>query len=212
MLAKTFRDITLPGSAVYLNAGYFREHCLLPFTQGLAGHAGPLLLAFQAGSITGPPENFLAQLSEFLHEIPSDERLRARLTLEVRVPSLLSSHHRDAYCRLLNDFSIAHSFIHHPSMPPIIDQARALSAVRQPWLVVRWMLRHGMTHDEARRRYSPFSAIQTEDVLTRKVIVALVKKAITSNRRAWVIAGNKAEGCAPASLFHIAKLLADSAQ
>lgn len=207
LLAKSFRDITLPGSDRFLNPDYFRQHCLQPFLNGLGDKAGPLLIAFQAGSINGDSASFLQRLGEFISDIPAEQRQQAHLTLEIREPGLLSGQHAPHYTRLLNEYQIAHCFIHHPSMPSIIEQARALAAVHQPWLVVRWMLKHGTTHDQAKRRFLPFTSLQQEEPNTRKVIAALASKAIESQRQAWVIAGNKAEGCAPASLFKIAETL-----
>ena len=208
ILAKVYREITATRTTegepnpLFLNSEYFDEHCLSPFLDGLGNNAGPLLLCFSVGDTQGlNTEETLSALEQFLSNLPAEKLQQSRLTIEIRQPALLNSD----YASLLAEHNVAHSFSHHPSMPGIADQARALAGYHQPRLVVRWLLQHGFTHESARQRFTPFPHIQAPDLATRKTVALLARKAAETGRESWIIAGNKAEGCAPETLFKIAE-------
>lgn len=107
----------------------------------------------------------------------------------------------------------------HPSMPDVLRQTVAVlaedgiaadaaePALKGP-LVVRWSLAQGDRFGEAKRRLAPFSALQQPDPLTREGIANLVMAAVRGRQRAYVVANNKAEGCAPLSMKALAERIA----
>ena len=58
-----------------------------------------------------------------------------------------------------------------------------------------------------KRDWAPFNRIQQEDIVAREGIVWLLKLAKASGVRAFVVANNKAEGCAPLTMRAIAESL-----
>lgn len=81
-----------------------------------------------------------------------------------------------------------------------------------PWqaagdIVIRWSLAAGGTYTGLKRDWAPFNRIQQEDIVAREGIVWLLKLAKASGVRAFVVANNKAEGCAPLTMRAIAESL-----
>lgn len=81
-----------------------------------------------------------------------------------------------------------------------------------PWqaagdIVIRWSLAAGGTYSGLKRDWAPFNRIQQEDIVAREGIVWLLKLAKASGVRAFVVANNKAEGCAPLTMRAIAESL-----
>jgi hypothetical protein len=71
--------------------------------------------------------------------------------------------------------------------------------------VVRWMLHRTLSYDAARRRYHPFDRLVDADLHSRAAITGLCLEALASNRAAFVIVNNKAEGSAPLSVGKLAE-------
>lgn len=106
----------------------------------------------------------------------------------------------------------------HPSMPSIMRQTDMLRLFDAPgvevgpWqaagdIVIRWSLAAGGTYSGLKRDWAPFNRIQQEDIVAREGIVWLLKLAKASGVRAFVVANNKAEGCAPLTMRAIAESL-----
>jgi len=154
-----------------------------------------------------PTADFLSALDLFFDALSAEQIQRAKLTVEIRDLAILGDAHREHYADILHRHQLAHSFIHHPSVPTIADQARALAGLHQPWLVVRWMQKHGLTHDEARQRFLPFDRLQAIEPASRNVISQLARTAADTDRASWIIVSNRAEGCAPATITDLARLI-----
>lgn len=109
----------------------------------------------------------------------------------------------------------------HPTMPDVSRQTNALHMMDCPDaespedfrlagpLVVRWTLAMGDRFDDAKRRYEPFSKIQRPDPVTREGIATLILAAIRGGQPAYVVANNKAEGCAPLGMVALAERLSE---
>jgi len=144
--------------------------------------------------------------------VPFAQRLRALLAslppslphaVELRNPQLLCEPVFDAL--LLSGSLYCYSV--HPQVPDIERQHALLPgelAARGP-LVVRWNLRPSETYTGARARFAPCTHLQAEDRVNRPAITALCRRAIAAARPAYIIANNKAEGSAPATLFRLAE-------
>jgi hypothetical protein len=70
---------------------------------------------------------------------------------------------------------------------------------------VRWNLHEGFAYEEAKARYQPFTRLVDEDIPTRVALARLCLEAVDHGHDAYVIANNKAEGCAPLTLFKLAE-------
>jgi hypothetical protein len=93
----------------------------------------------------------------------------------------------------------------HDRMPPAHRQFAALDAfARRGPLIVRWTLSPGLTYEAAREAWAPFDRLQHEDAATRKALAARAMLHLRDGESVWIIANNKAEGCAPLSLVRLA--------
>jgi hypothetical protein len=72
---------------------------------------------------------------------------------------------------------------------------------------VRWNLHSGFRYDDAKSRYAPFDRIIDPDIATRGTLAHLVHVAIKSGQPSYIIANNKAEGCAPLTLVELARAI-----
>jgi len=94
-------------------------------------------------------------------------------------------------------------------MPSVLQQARLIPPPARKPLIVRWLMRRGDDYEGARSRFLPFSRLAEPDVANRRDIATLVAKALAHDVPAFVVVNNKAEGCAPASIFELAKSIVE---
>jgi uncharacterized protein YecE (DUF72 family) len=209
------------------------QACTSPTLREGAGRGGgwrpnPRFLdpAFAADAVVGPAEEGLgARLAVLLFQFPPLPRaqLRDPAALADRIGAFLSALPRGpayaveirnrellgpAYARALGAAGAAHSFVVHPTMPALDEQAAAVPLERQPSLVVRWMLGHGRGYEEARDLYAPFDALAAPDPASRSAVAGLCLRAVRLGREAVVVVNNKAEGSSPLSVLELARELA----
>lgn len=205
----------------YLNPEKACEDFIRPATEGLGAKAGPLVFEFAAlpREWIGTQQDRVKQIeriSAFLEALPPlpEEAPNAFYAVEIRTPAIYTprfiSMLRERGARLVVGL--------HPSMPDIIRQTKALSAMDgcaagEPMalkgpLVVRWSLAMGDRFDDARRRYEPFDRIQRPDPVTREGVVELVRAAVRGGQPAFVLVNNKAEGSAPLTVRALGDRLA----
>jgi hypothetical protein len=99
----------------------------------------------------------------------------------------------------------------HPRQPGVREQARLLSKLEPGPLIVRWNLHPGYGYEEAKQRYYPFARLLDEDLPTRVALARLCLETVAAGHPAFVIANNKAEGCAPLSMVKLAALIVQEA-
>ncbi len=172
-----------------------------PVQAGLGSRLGLVLLQFPplpAAALQDVP-GFAVALERFLASLPP----ALPRAVELRNPELL---HPAVFGALGNTGSL-YCYTVHPRALSVDDQHARLPAeltARGP-LVLRWNLRPGEHYEGAKARFAPFSHLQAEDRQNRPAIVSLCRRAVAAARPAYIIANNKAEGCAPASLFRLAE-------
>jgi uncharacterized protein YecE (DUF72 family) len=199
---------TWTDNEAFLNASLAAAQHVIPATQGLGQHCGPLVFQFPplGPRFTRSPARFADQLAEFLLVLPklSGDAVYA---IEVRDPELLTEDYLAALCA----GGATHCIAIHARMPQAREQARFwhASSATLP-LVIRWSLHSGFKYEEAKERYAPFNAIVDRDDEGRNQIAALVETAHATSRASFTIINNKAEGSAPLSVRRIAELLSDS--
>ena len=138
-----------------------------PLTEGLGDFAGPLVFQFppQGSAITREPARFAERLGHFLAALPKGQLY----AVELRDTPLLTSSYVDA----LAAADARHCTTLHPRMPPVAVQHERTAALPDGPLIVRWMLRSGLTYERARQRYAPFSKLVDEDLANRASLAAL---------------------------------------
>lgn len=188
----------------FLDLRYAIERVVTPAIEGLGERLGALLFQFPPFGLpyAREPQLFVNALGAFLDALPRGPQY----AVELRNREVLGPAYADALARN----GATHCFNVHPRMPGVIEQAAVLG--ENAWLsgtvVVRWMLHPQQDYEAARERYFPFDRIVDPDPANRAAVATLVARILGRGNEAIVIANNKAEGCAPLTLFGLARELA----
>lgn len=210
-------------NADFLNASAAIEE-IESFSSGLGEKLGVVLMqlsSFSDGELSTPVKRMemAERIGEFLERTASASRTLDEsgptLALEVRNSELLTPRLMNALRRT----GVRPVLALHPRMPNISRQIDALrfcelgqhrSEKSEEWkmqgdLVMRWMLPADMTYRSAVAAWEPFDRIRRPDELMRAAAASMIKLAVDSGRRAYFIANNKAEGCAPLTVEAVAR-------
>jgi uncharacterized protein YecE (DUF72 family) len=183
----------------FLDAAFATDHFVGPCIEGLATKVGPLVLQFPplGRAIVRDPVRFATRLHRFLDELPAG----VLYAIELRDPGLLGG----SLAAALGATRARYCFGVHSRMPGIAAQASALAGLAPGPLVARWNLHAGLRYEAARSQYAPFDRLVDEDPHTRTALAARCRETLAAGHAAFVIANNKAEGCAPRSLIKLAQ-------
>ena len=194
-----------PENPNFLDAAFAAERFVLPALEGLADKAGPLVFQFPPvpRAVAADSRGFARRLGEFLARLPRGPLY----AVELRDSGLLT----DDYLAALRDVGARHCLGLHPRQPGVREQARLLSRLEAGPLIVRWNLHPGYGYEEAKQRYYPFARLLDEDLPTRVALARLCLETVAAGHPAFVIANNKAEGCAPLSMVKLAALIVQEA-
>ncbi|MFO0827437.1 MAG: DUF72 domain-containing protein [Phycisphaerales bacterium] len=198
------------GNPRFLDASYATDVVIGPLAAGFRNRLGPIVFQFPPLGVErhGGPQRFLDRLGAFLAALPRGPLY----AVETRDREFLGTDLVRDYATALRAANVMHGFAVHPTLPSIAAQAASLDRAEwpieaQPALTMRWLLGHGQGYDEAKLRYDPFDRIVAPDPASRHDILGLLRRAEASNRLAWVIANNKAEGSAPLTIELLAKAM-----
>ena len=183
----------------YLESSIALERVLAPAIEGLGKKLGPLVFQFspQGSEVVRQPDQFARRLRTFLQALP----IGPLYAIELRDPQLLTASYRDA----LGESGAHHCYAVHARMPSIEAQ-RSVVPPTGP-VVARWMLHPGSVYDEAVERYEPFDKLVDPDPTSRQMLADLIRDTVVREKPCTVVVNNKAEGCAPLSVFALAKLI-----
>ena len=187
----------------FLDLPYAIERVVTPVIEGLGERLGALLFQFPALGLpySREPQLFADALGAFLEALPRGPQY----SVELRNRELLGPGYTDALARN----GATHCFNVHPRMPSVLEQADLLG--ESAWLsgsvVMRWLLNPGQDYEAARERYFPFDRIVDPDPTNRAAVADVLARILARGNEALVIANNKAEGCAPLTLFGLTREL-----
>lgn len=187
----------------FLDLRYAIERVVTPVVEGLGERLGALLFQFPPFGLpyARDPQLFVNALGAFLDALPRGPQY----AVELRNREVLGPAYSDALARN----GATHCFNVHPRMPGVLEQAALLG--ENAWLsgavVVRWMLHPQQDYEAARERYFPFDRIVDPDPANRAAVATLLARILGRGNEAILIANNKAEGCAPLTLFGLAREL-----
>jgi uncharacterized protein YecE (DUF72 family) len=205
-IAKAYAGVTAsPESAlvsrrhlepVFLDAHFAARAVVKPLVEALGARLGAILFQFSPlGPLyTRAPGAFIERLERFLKALPAGPVY----AVELRDPEILGERYEHA----LRVTGAVHCNNVHSRMPPVDSQVSDTSTGP---LLVRWMLHPGEDYESAGARYAPFDRLMAADELNRGRIAAMIRRAVSSRRDIHVAAANNAEGCAPLTLFELAK-------
>ncbi len=185
---------------VFLDPLFARESVIKPLVKGLGSKLGAVLFQFSplGYRYTRDPGTFVARFGEFLAALPRG----LTYAVELRDAEVLGSKYEEA----LAAAGAVHCCSVHSRMPPVDTQV--VEGGRGP-LIIRWMLQPGEDYESAGSRFAPFDRIVAPDKLNRGRIAGLVKRGLSAGRDVYVMAANNAEGCAPLTLFELAKAVSN---
>lgn len=180
------------------DAGFALDRFIRPAVDGLGDRCGPLVFQFppQGYRAVRQARTFARRLGEFLAALPSGPLY----AVELRDPELWT----DEFLGVLRATGVRLCVSVHPRAPALDRQALALEALPAGPLVVRWNLNPLHRYEEAREHYAPFDRLVEEDPRSRNAIATLCRAAALAGQPAFVVANNKAEGCAPLTLGKLA--------
>ena len=182
----------------FLDATAFKELVLAPYRKAkFDRHNGPFLFEFQRHDLS--VDEFCSRLDKFFLQLPRD----CRYAVEVRNPGLLGV----SYCQVLSRHGVAHVYNHWSYMPSLAEQHNRMGRFTAPFTVLRLLTPLKISYEAAKKRAEPYTQIVGELPEMRRDTVALVRKAIAENRRAYVLVNNRAEGNAPLTVEGLVGML-----
>jgi uncharacterized protein YecE (DUF72 family) len=181
---------------LFLEPEYATKVVVEPFIEGLGSHAGVLLFQFPAQHVPGGPKAFAHRLEQFLLALPRGPAY----AVEIRNADLLTPR----YVRALENVGASHCVAELPDMPDIGKQWEVSGGPDRPLLVMRWMLARHHDYESAREAYEPFDRLVDENPEVRRTYARIIRK---TERPAYLIVNNKAEGSSPLSIQRVAEEL-----
>jgi uncharacterized protein YecE (DUF72 family) len=188
-------------NATFLDPELALRDVVRPYLDGMGAKAGPLVLEMAPIPERLLPEEgvWLDRLGALLEELPRE----LPIAIELRTPRLFTPR----YIELLARHRATHVISYWADMPRPGEQARRGAVTLEGDLVFRLLQPPGSSYDVLRQRYEPFDRLQVFDKKLREETVAITRAALERKRRAFVIVGNKVEGCAPLTVFALAEML-----
>lgn len=184
----------------FLDAAYATDVVVGPTIEGLGEKLGVIVfqLAAQKLDALGGPLGFATRLHAFLRALPRGPVYAVEVrNAPLQTPALLAA---------LEDAGAVPCLAALDGMPSLPEQVAALGGAPRRALVVRWLLRRGLTYEAAYDRYAPFARLVDVDDATRDDVADLIRSADEATP-ALVIVNNKAEGSAPATVARLARRL-----
>jgi uncharacterized protein YecE (DUF72 family) len=193
-----------PGHARYgRHAGEPNEHFLdaalfeHAFTRALEPHRRQVaVLIFEFGAFSradfASPADFPGRLEGFLGALPGGWRY----AVEIRNKEYLVP----AYFAVLARHNVAHVFNAWTRMPTVADQMGLPGAFTADFAVVRALLQHGRTYEQAVKLFEPYREVRQPDPSTRDALRQVAERASRTRQRAYIFVNNRLEGNAPATI------------
>jgi uncharacterized protein YecE (DUF72 family) len=188
----------------FLNVSLLEDGVLSAYRDpGVMARTGPLVFQFAPFSQRMMPYGeFLDRLATFLRALPTE----FQYGVEVRNPELLTKE----YFLALNESRIAHCFNHWNSMIPLNLQMRAAAeagGLTADFYIARLLTPLGTSYQNAEEIFEPYDRVQAPNAQMRGDVLRLVRRALSTGKRAFVTANNKAEGNSPLTMVSIALLI-----
>ena len=186
----------------FLNAELCVNEVIGPALEAGGGNVGPFIFELQtiARAAGLRPTEFADRLDRFLSVLPPE----AQYAVELRNPEYLTP----GYFAVLRASGVAHVFSAWTRMPAIGEQLDHADSVTASFLVGRATVSPGRAYDESMDLFSPFDRIRAEDPALRSDLVRLARLAESLRLPAYLIVGNRTEGCSPLTIEAVMRQLA----
>jgi len=189
----------------FLNSELLKDRVLSAYSThaGVRTRTGPFVFQFAPFSPSVVPYNeFTERLAEFLRRLPNE----FEYAVEVRNKELLCK----SYFQALNESKVTHCFNHWNSMLGLKAQMQAAAeagGLAADFYLARLLTPLGVSYEGAEKIFKPYDAVTQPNPQMRADILTLAKRAITTNKRVFVTANNKAEGNSALTMASIGRLL-----
>jgi uncharacterized protein YecE (DUF72 family) len=185
----------------FFDATLFTERVAQPFLEAFVPHLGPFVIEVPRAPVKLDPIAFADALAGFLEKVPRD----LDYAVELRDPKLIAAR----YFEVLAAHGATHVFNYWTRMPSIGEQLAMPGALREGTrVVVRLMVPPRKKYEVLKREWAPFDRIRVPDPAMRADVTELLARAGSMGSEVFVIANNKAEGCAPLTVRALAEALA----
>jgi uncharacterized protein YecE (DUF72 family) len=183
----------------FLSIDRLAEDLLEPLDVAFRDHTGPIILEFPpfARRARLDPDAFLDRLDFFLTHVPK----QFEYAVELRDRTLLTPRYR----QLLAAHGVAHTYNLWSAMPMPAEQAAIVPPEEPPFSIVRLLLKPGTWYEEQREAFRPFDRLQAPDEDMRRDVVTVARRALTRQKRVYILVNNKAEGSSPLTIVELAK-------
>lgn len=177
----------------FLSAALFQDAFLRPLSP-YRNRIGPLIFEFGtfARSAFDEEAPFIERLDGFLEALPKTHRY----AVEIRNPEFLGPE----YFACLHSHGVAHVFNAWTRMPELGTQMALADAFTADFTVVRALLRHGRSYEEAVAKFSPYLHVQDANPGARTAIRRLIEHSRRNRRLAFIFVNNRLEGNAPETI------------
>ena len=213
----------------YLNVTLAQRNFLAPVQAGLGDKAGPLVFQFSPFPHAVlrdvvSRQALVERIGAYFKGLREANIAGYTLAAEFRNYELLTPR----MMNVMKEYGIRPVLGLHPAMPGVRRQIDALryyeTGVRASakdidndvfdpdWrfsgtVIIRWSLAAHRFYDTAKRDWHPFDVIHAADPVTRALLAGVLVRAARSRVEAFMVANNKAEGCAPKTMAAIADLV-----
>jgi uncharacterized protein YecE (DUF72 family) len=181
----------------FLDASLFEE-AFLEALKPYQHQVGVMMFEFGTCAMKdfATPEEFLKRLDPFLGKLP-----RGWLYgVEIRNKDYLG----EEYFSVLKTHNVAHVINAWSRMPTIAEQIELSGVFAADHIIVRALLRHGRTYEQAVQMFEPYEKIQEVDQPAREAIRKIADMAVREKKRAYVFVNNRLEGNSPQTIQAIA--------
>jgi hypothetical protein len=99
-------------------------------------------------------------------------------------------------------------------MVPLHQQMRAAAesgGLTADFYIARLLTPLGTSYQNAEELFEPYDRVQAPNAQMRSDVLRLVRRALATNKRAFVTANNKAEGNSPLTMVSIGRLIVERA-
>jgi uncharacterized protein YecE (DUF72 family) len=177
----------------FLDAGLF-DRAFATVLRPYGGQVAVLMFEFGTLSEKDIPNSadFYERLDRFLAALPGGWRY----AVEIRNKEYLGPD----YFALLSRHGVAHVFNAWTRMPTVAEQLALPGAFSADFTVVRALLRHGRSYEQAVQRFEPYQAVREPDPSTREALRRIAARALRVRQPAFVFVNNRLEGNAPATI------------
>ncbi len=186
------------------NLDLFKDAVLRAYdSNDVQQRTGPFVFQFAPFSRSVMPyERFIDGLADFLSRLPRG----FMYAVEVRNPEILTPD----YFAALREARVTHCFNQWNTMISLREQMKRAAesgGLTADFYVARLLTPPRISYEAAEKLFEPYDRVQQVNREMRRDIVRLARRALTTGKKAFVTANNKAEGNSAITMLSIAQLI-----